>query len=503
MEQSTKQIKIGAVISYLALAINIAATLLYMPWMVSVIGESNYAMYTLANSFVNIFVIDFGLSSAVSKFIAQYRAEGNTEKETQFMATVTKVYLVLDVLILTILTVLFFFIGSIYKGLTADEIQTFKCLYIIVASYAVVSFPFMPLSGIMYAYEKLIETKLCELIQKVFSIVMVVLALLYQANVIYVVLANVISALVTLVAKYYIVKKGTPLRVKLSFANMAMFREVAAFTVWIAVQALAQRCIFNLAPTILGIVATSKDIAVFAPATSIEGYFATVAAAINGFFVMRITKYVVADEKEQLYKLLLKVGRYQVLLLGLIYVVFVCVGEDFMCAWMGPEFRMAWPCALLVMIPDILIFSEQVANTAAIASNLVKQQACGYVFMAVVCVLFSFPLSRALGAPGAAAAIAIAYLTLFVYNNILYSRKMELNMWKFIKECYGKLILPILAVGCVGYFLCNRLILINGWKGVMIKAVIVSLLYLFAVLTAVTEEERKFVLGLFKKRKKS
>ena len=174
-----------------------------------------------------------------------------------------------------------------------------------------------------------------------------------------------------------------------------------------------------------------------------------------------------------------------------------------MCAWMGPEFRMAWPCALLVMIPDILIFSEQVANTAAIASNLVKQQACGYVLMAVVCVLFSFPLSRALGAPGAAAAIAIAYLTLFVYNNILYSRKMKLNMWNFIKECYGKLILPILAVGCISYFLCNSLILINGWKGVMIKAVIVSLLYLFAVLTAVTEEERKFVLGLFKKRKKS
>ena len=71
MEKSTKQIKLGAIISYLALTLNIAATLLYMPWMVSVIGESNYAMYTLANSFINIFVIDFGLSSAVSKFIAQ------------------------------------------------------------------------------------------------------------------------------------------------------------------------------------------------------------------------------------------------------------------------------------------------------------------------------------------------------------------------------------------------------------------------------------------------
>ena len=105
MEKSTKQIKLGAIISYLALTLNIAATLLYMPWMVSVIGESNYAMYTLANSFINIFVIDFGLSSAVSKFIAQYRAEGNREKEIQFISTVIKVYIVLDIAILTILTV--------------------------------------------------------------------------------------------------------------------------------------------------------------------------------------------------------------------------------------------------------------------------------------------------------------------------------------------------------------------------------------------------------------
>lgn len=33
MEKSTKQIKLGAIISYLALTLNIAATLLYMPWM--------------------------------------------------------------------------------------------------------------------------------------------------------------------------------------------------------------------------------------------------------------------------------------------------------------------------------------------------------------------------------------------------------------------------------------------------------------------------------------
>lgn len=358
----------------------------------------------------------------------------------------------------------------------------------------------MPLSGIMYAYEKLIETKVCELIQKLLAIVMVVVALLNSADVVYVVLANVISALVVVIIKFCIVKKSTPLRIDFTSANMKIFKEVVSFTVWMVVQSLAQRCIFNLAPTILGIVATSTDIAVFAPANSIESYFSSIAAAINGFFLMRITNYIVSGENNSLYQLLLKVGRLQLLLLGWIYIGFVCVGEDFMCAWMGEEYVLAWPCALLIMIPDILIFSEQVANTAAIASNHVKEQAIGFVIMAVVCVSLSFPLSARFGVVGAAMAIAAAYFVLFIYNNFLYSRKMQLDMLKFIRECYGKLILPMALVAVVGYFVCSHLIVITGWKAVMIKAVIASALYL-AVMALVAVPERRYIIDIIKRRK--
>ena len=43
---SQKQIKLGAMISYAAIAINIVATLLYTPWMVRQIGQANYGLFT-------------------------------------------------------------------------------------------------------------------------------------------------------------------------------------------------------------------------------------------------------------------------------------------------------------------------------------------------------------------------------------------------------------------------------------------------------------------------
>lgn len=496
MSQSSKQIRTGAIISYLALAINIAATLIYIPWMVSVIGKANYALYTLAYSFISIFLMDFGLSSSVSKFVAQYRAENNAEKEKEFLATVSKTYIILDIIIAVIFLVLFFFLDGIYTGLTTEEMETFRWLYLIVASFSLISFPCMPMTGIMYAYEKIIELKLCELFQKLFSILLVVVALLYEANVIVVVLANVVSSFLTLIIKFVIIKQKTPVRIKLSLANTEMLKQIAGFTVWVTIQALAQRCIFTLAPTILGIVATSEQIALFAPASSIEGYFATAAAAIHGFFIMRITKYIIENQQEELYQLTLKVGRFQVLLLSMIYVVFLCVGEEFMCAWMGVDFRMASMCAVFLLLPDILIFSVQVANTAAIAKNLVREQSIGYIIMAIVCVGLSFPLSKMYGAVGSSIAIAISYVVLFIYNFILYTRKVNIDMVRFMKECYGRLIIPILLAGGLGYFVCS-LIPVSGWSGVFVKGVVAVAIYIICVFRTLTTEERSMVSGLF------
>ena len=69
---SSKQLKLGALMSYVAIAINIVTGLLYTPWMIHSIGRENFGLYTLAMSVISLFVFDFGLSSAVTRFIAMY-----------------------------------------------------------------------------------------------------------------------------------------------------------------------------------------------------------------------------------------------------------------------------------------------------------------------------------------------------------------------------------------------------------------------------------------------
>lgn len=58
------QIKVGGILSYVSIFINILAGLIYTPWMIQEIGPSQYGLFTLANSLISLFLIDFGLSSA-------------------------------------------------------------------------------------------------------------------------------------------------------------------------------------------------------------------------------------------------------------------------------------------------------------------------------------------------------------------------------------------------------------------------------------------------------
>lgn len=489
-----KQYYLGAVVSYFAIAFNIIAGLIYTPWMVGKIGQSNYALYTLASSFISIFLMDFGLSSAVSRFVAKYRAEGNEEKADKVLGIVTKLYLVIDACILTSLIIIFFLLGEIYKGLTPNELQIYKQLYIIVATYSILSFPFMPLSGIISAYEKFIQLKLCDLCQKILTIVLVVIALFNNLGVAAVVTANAFSGIIIIIVKMIIIYWTTPIRYNIRVRDRILLKEIFSFSVWTTVMSIAQRFVFNLAPTILGIFSTSTEIAVFAPANTLEGYFYTFAAAVNGMFLAKISKYIVDNQKEKIFDLMVKIGRYQLIILGLILVGFVCVGKDFMILWMGTDYVAAWPCAILMFIPDLFIFTQQIANTMAIAENQVKNIALGYIGMAALSGILSILLCPAYGALGSSLAITSAYVFLYIYMNVIYYKKLKLDVFRFYKVCYFRHLPSIILSIVLGYYIANYLLLISGWKGLLLKGISICCIYLvFVLIFGLSKTEKKQV----------
>lgn len=486
------QIKIGAILSYISIALNIVAGLLYTPWMVDQIGESDYGLYTLANSLITLFLVDFGLSAATSRFVSKYVAEGRQDKADSFLGAVYKLYFIIDALICAVLLVMFFFLEHIYVSLSPIELQKFKAVYCIAAGFAVVNFPFVTLNGILTSYEKFIQLKLADIIHRLCSVGLTVWALYDGLGLYALVAANAASGLVTLLYKFVVVKKSTPVRVDFGHQEKTVYKSIFSFSAWTTVAILAQRLIFNITPTVLGIVSNSAQIAVFGIVTTLEAYCYTFTTAINGMFLPRISKIYSREQSEQnIMPLMINVGRFQFAINGLLIVGFTVLGRSFIKLWMGDGFGDAYIGVLLVIIPGLFFNSLQVANTAMIVQNKVKEQAIIALVCGFVNIISSMFFSSIFGAIGACISIFVAYSIRAVLYHIVLYKKMQIDILQFTKMCYAKM-LPALLISLLGGMLVDRLDFLVGWMELVVKGVSLVLIYLISVIIfGLNSSERK------------
>ncbi len=471
------QVRMGALISYAALGINIITGLLYTPWMVHKIGQSNYGLYTLATSLIAIFMLDFGLGSAVSRFVSKYRAENNQQGVNKIISIIYKLYFGIDAVILVVLLGLFFFLETIYVKLTPSEIETFKVLYLMVAGFNLISFPLSPLNGILNAYEKFIQLKLCDVFNKLFTVALVVVTLTATANVTAVVAANIMGGIITLIIKLIIVKRQIPLKLDIrGKGDKATYKSLFGFTVWTTVISIMQRFTHSFSPSVLGMTSSSIEIAVYSPAVVLEGYFYTFATAVNGLFLPRISRFIAEKKEDKILELMIKVGRYQITVLGLIFVGFICVGQDFMNLWMGPEYAKSYYCTIILILPSLLNCSKQIASTTVIAKNLIKYQARCMIVTGVLGLALSYVLSISLGSVGVCIGTAVTSLINNIYMTFIYKNKAEIDIFKFYKKCWLKAI-PCYTIVAIAGFLVTSFINITGWLGLVIKAAVVAVFY--------------------------
>ncbi|WP_298554492.1 oligosaccharide flippase family protein [uncultured Parabacteroides sp.] len=495
---SSKQLKWGILISYVAIGINILTGLLYTPWMIHSIGRENFGLYTLSLSVISLFVFDFGLSAAVTRFIAKYVAEGRLEKANQCYGLVYRLYIVLDILLLAILLAIFFFIPQIYQELTPDEIEKFKVVYCITSLYSIFSFPFIPLNGILMAYEKVIQLKLCDVFHKLIIVGAMSVCLIIGLGLYALVAVNAVSGIVTIVLKLFCVKKYTNQSVDWKYFNQVEFKEIVGYSGWVTIISLAQRCVFSIAPSILGALSGSTSIAILGIAITLEGYTYTVANAMNGVFLPKISKIMYQGDGDVL-PLMVRVARLQIYVIGLVVLGVVCFGRSFIDLWVGDSFTGSYICAILIIVPSLFQLPQEIGLQAIHVKNKVKPLARVFVCMAIISLVFSLMLAKPFGAIGIGISVFLAYILRTIGMDVILYRYLNINVFVFFKESFVKQAIPLFICLIVGLAIENFLS-VAGWIGFIIKGGMFCVCYgLINYTLAMTDSEKQLILVFISK----
>lgn len=489
---SSKQLRLGAFLSYLSIGLNIAIGLFYTPWMIKCIGQADFGLYTLALSVISLFVFDFGLSSAVTRFLSKYIAEGNQEKANKFLGLVYRLYLFIDVALLIFLSLLFLFIPFIYKELSADELDKFKIIYVFAALFSVLSFPFIPVNGVLTAHEKFVQIRTCDIAHKLVIVVAMSICLLIGCGLYALVIVNALAGLMTILFKLICITKTTKQKVCIRYFNKKEFGEIVGFSGWVTLIALSQRCIFNLAPSILGAMSGSISIAIFGIANTLEGYAFTFASALNGMFLPRVSR-IVSDKTGDILPLMIRVGRLQIYVIGLVVFGFICYGQEFIHFWVGDSFAISYICSIFIILPSFLQLPQDIGLQTIYAKNEVKSLAFVYTVMALCNVLFAIILVPIFGSLGICFSIGVSYVLRTIGMDIILFKKISINIFEYIKKTYVSICPWIMTVLIISYFI-NKLDWPHCLWALCLKILIFTCLYSSVMFVCSMNKDEKSLL---------
>lgn len=447
---SISQLKHSAIISYLSIILSIFAGLFYTPWMISQIGRDDFGLYSLVSVFISYFLIDFGIGQVISTYVAKYRASGDFDSLRRIVGVCYKVFFSLTALISLILFIIYFFIDDIFASLTPDQSHKFKIIYIISGFFSVGCFPLMPLNGLIIAFERLVVHKVLDLAQKLLSVVLIIICLLNGWGLYALVAAN---GFVSLGIGLY--KLGyTKHNLHISFETHAtldkkLIKELIAFSSWVFIMGFAQRFIIGSGPTILGMASGASAIAIFSIAMTLEGYIWMFSNAVNGLFIPKVARYVEQGAtSRQLTDRMITVGRFQLLIIGSLISGLIALGAPFVNLWVGPQFQLSYITSLLIIMPQIILVTQEIANTLLWVNNLVKYRCLAYLSGTITNIVLGLLLVKFYGVVGCGIAIFCSLAIVCTILNIIYVKKLKLNIGSFFYNCHLK-ILPIMVIPIV------------------------------------------------------
>ena len=129
----SKQVKVGVVLSYLLIIINMLYGLFMTPFLIGQLGEAEYGVYKTISSFsASLMVLDLGMGSTVMRYISKYRASKEEEKIPNFMAMMLVQAAVLCGAVGLVSVGCFFALDPMYSAtFTEAEIAKAKQLFIL------------------------------------------------------------------------------------------------------------------------------------------------------------------------------------------------------------------------------------------------------------------------------------------------------------------------------------------------------------------------------------
>ena len=489
--------------NYVVIGLNGLVGLLYTPYMLRMMGQSEYGLYSLVASVIAYMTImDFGFGNAIVRYTAKFRAEGKSEEQYSMFGMFAILYSVIGLLALIGGAVLYFNVENLFGDtMTVVEVSRAKTMMAIMTFNLAISFPMGIYGSIITAYEDFVFQKSLNIVRIVLNTVVMICLLHFGYKAVAMVVVQTVFNLLTFVANYIYCKRKLSIRFTFSKFRWGFLKEVAIYSFWIFLNAIMDRIYWSTGQFVLGVVSGTAAVAVFALAISLENIYMSFSTAVVGVFLPRVSGMVAkkATDKE-VSDLFVKTGRIQYAILAFILSAFIVFGRQFVALWAGDGYSEVYTITLLFFVSLLVPLIQNMGITILQARNQMRFRSVLYIVIASVSFVGQILLGKWFGAIGCAVSVSMALiLGQGVIMNIYYKHKQRIDIVRFWVEIVKMSPVPVIMT-IVGVWVTSRHE-ISGVIDFVVGIVVFTSAYLPMFWHfGLSSEERNMVARMFRRR---
>lgn len=478
------EVKFGAILSYVLIILNSVYGLVIAPYLMSIIGTSEYGVYrTIGALTASVSILDLGLGGTMQRYIASFNSKKDQKNASNFCAmgflqggVVVSVIAIAGVLIYSTL-------DKMYScTFTTDELNLAKQLFILSMIYVGIHIFENIISGIVTGYNKFVFNNTLKVISLGIRIVLYYILLPIVKSALLLIWVMIIIELCVIIIQLLYIRFRINLKVKFQYFDKTIFKESFIYTAFMFIQSLTVQVNSNLDNIIIGSVIGAEAVAVYSFGILIFNMFLQISTAISGVMLPTITdKLNNGANMREIEDIVIKTGTLQFLLLGSCYCGFVLIGRQFIELWLGNGFEDVWWITLILITPAIFELSVNVCISVLRAKNKMGFRSVALFIGTIVNFIVTLIGTKKYGYLAAAIGTAISItVSSLILVNAYYIKKMKINMFRVYYNIIIKQA-PILFIASVGTFVVKQFVSEYSWISFITKGIVFVIIEIICI----------------------
>lgn len=491
------QLKLGALLNYVMIILNISVTLLYTPFMLGLLGQSEFGLYSLVSSIVAyLTILDLGLGNAIVRYTSKLIHEGKTKEQYDFFGMFLLLYTAIGVIVILLGIALFFNIESIFgSSMTDKEVYNSKAMILIMIVNLAFTFPMSIFGSIMVAYERFIFPRIINITRILLNTLTITILLLLGYKAIAIVISQTIFNILTLVVNYIYCKRKLKIKIRHSRFKVDLIKEIFIYSFWIFISSISDKIYWSTGQFVLGAISGTIAISIFALAIQFQSMYIQFSVAISSVFLPRVTGIITkGDDKKHISDLFIRTGRIQNIIIITILLGFVLFGKSFIKLWAGNQYEDSYTIVILFFVALYTPLIQHIGLIILQARNQMKFLSLSYILLAIVALILEVIGTNIGGHIGCATAISLSLIIgQGLIMNIYYKKKQNIDIKKFWREITKMNFMP-LVTAIIFYILLQQESKIDSWLSLTLHISIFMIIYTpILYIFSLNKEEKELI----------